>query len=59
MRRREFLAATAAATMSGNLLAPRRAAGAPADARHIYASPAEAMRSPHQLHSAPITAFLL
>ena len=47
MRRREFLATTAAATLSQAVLSPALAAEAKSD-RHIYASPAEAMKSPRE-----------
>ncbi len=51
MRRREFLAATAATTLSGKLLSTTRAARA-ADTsdekRRIYATPADAMQSPRE-----------
>ena len=49
MQRREFLAATAAATLSGDLLLSSTPAGAADQAkRAIYASPADAMRSPRE-----------
>ena len=51
MRRRDFLAATAAATLSGQLVPSRplaRAADKAAPRRAIYASPAEAMTSPRE-----------
>jgi selenium-binding protein 1 len=51
MRRREFLAATAATTLSGKILATgraARAADAGDDKRRIYATPADAMRSPRE-----------
>ncbi len=47
MRRREFLATTAAATFSTAVLPKALAAEAKSD-RHIYASPAEAMKSPRE-----------
>ena len=47
MRRREFLATTAAATLSGNLLSSHLARAADAKGR-TYATPADAMRSPRE-----------
>ncbi len=51
MRRREFLATTAAATLSGTLLSPdrpARGADKASQKRAIYASPVEAMKAPRE-----------